>query len=635
MYRAFLLVSLVLFGSFANHISAQATSNKNQSLANTRSQKDPVGAVLPSSSVSTERQAEANRFYMEGLKLADAEILPQAAESFLQALKLDSNFADAYSALGRTYFKMHEWQKAIDNLRRAAELRAKQREFPNSSTQLAKQAPDQSGTIQKGNVTASQGKLTQANNANTASAKTLQEAKPTPSATGNRSTGVVLKPPNTKPEFKGPGASISSDVTKTGQPQLKTNAKPDRPPETITTLKAPASGAVNNQPVNSSNTPAPNAQPERREEASAPPKSAANAPVNKQPITNTNADVLKTLKTQSQTTAGVAGTEINQPPATANAVSVKGSLPPAEAVAEPARPLNVLSSSKSEAGSATGQTQDAVGVRAAMNLTPSPKALENRSAVSTSATAPGDEPSLTKIYRIGPNDVLDVRLNESDSTRSTLYTVTPSGLLEYPMLNEPLPVAGLTAEEIGGKIEAELTKRALVENPKVMVGVRDYVSHAILVSGLVKESGTKFLRREAVPLYVVVADAQPAPEAARVTVVRNEQHQIYEIDLTQAADMDLLIRHGDVITLQPNVTQFIYIGGEVKNPGEKTFRRGLTLTQAILTAGGVSGKGRVAEIGRDDGRGFLVGTRFSLKDIGSGEAADPILKPSDRIMILR
>jgi len=143
------------------------------------------------------------------------------------------------------------------------------------------------------------------------------------------------------------------------------------------------------------------------------------------------------------------------------------------------------------------------------------------------------------------------------------------------------------------------------------------------------------LRREAVPLYVVVADAQPAPEAARVTVVRNEQHQIYEIDLTQAADMDLLIRHGDVIALQPNVTQFIYIGGEVKNPGEKTFRRGLTLTQAILAAGGVSAKGRVAEIGRDDGRGFLVGTRFSLKGIGSGEAADPILKPGDRIMISR
>jgi protein involved in polysaccharide export with SLBB domain len=143
------------------------------------------------------------------------------------------------------------------------------------------------------------------------------------------------------------------------------------------------------------------------------------------------------------------------------------------------------------------------------------------------------------------------------------------------------------------------------------------------------------LRREAIPLYVVVADAQPLPEAARVTVVRNEQHQIFEIDLTQSADMNLLVRPSDVITLHPGVTQFIYIGGEVKNPGEKTFRRGLTLTQAIITAGGTTEKSKVAQIGRDDGRGFLVETVFNLTEIGSGKAADPLLKPGDRIMILR
>jgi protein involved in polysaccharide export with SLBB domain len=168
-----------------------------------------------------------------------------------------------------------------------------------------------------------------------------------------------------------------------------------------------------------------------------------------------------------------------------------------------------------------------------------------------------------------------------------------------------------------------------------MVGVRDYASHSILVSGLVKDSGTKFLMREAIPLYVVVADAQPLPEAARVTLVRNDVNQIFEIDLTQAADMNLLVRPGDVITFQPNVTQFVYIGGEVKIPGEKTFRRGLTLTQVILTAGGVIAKPKVAQLARDDGRGFLVETRFKLKEIVSGKTADPLLKPGDRITILR
>ncbi|HSB26213.1 MAG TPA: hypothetical protein VLE19_00085, partial [Pyrinomonadaceae bacterium] len=183
--------------------------------------------------------------------------------------------------------------------------------------------------------------------------------------------------------------------------------------------------------------------------------------------------------------------------------------------------------------------------------------------------------------------------------------------------------------------ENELKQRALTENPRVTIGVRDYASHTILVSGLVKESGTKILRREAIPLYVVVADAQPLAEAAKVTVVRNETNQMYEIDLAQSASMNLLVRPGDVITLLPNETQFIYIGGEIKSPGEKQYRRGLTLTQALLSSGGLTPKAKFAEVGRDTGSGFLTVTRFKLAEIQSGKTADPLVKPGDRITVLR
>ena len=249
------------------------------------------------------------------------------------------------------------------------------------------------------------------------------------------------------------------------------------------------------------------------------------------------------------------------------------------------------------------------------------------------AAAANEELTLTKIYRVGPNDVLDIRINDSAASQSTLFTVTPSGFLEHPMLGEPLQASGLTVDEIGSNLESELKRRALVENPKVSVGVRDYASHTILVSGLVKDSGTKILRREAIPLYVVVADAQPLPEAARLTVLRNESNSTFEIDLTQTKDMSLLVRPGDVITLLPGETQFVYISGEVKSPGEKTFRRGLTLTQAIIAAGGVTPQAKEARLGRDNGTGFLVVTRYKLKDIESGKVQDPVVRPGDRITI--
>ncbi|HEX5874229.1 MAG TPA: tetratricopeptide repeat protein [Pyrinomonadaceae bacterium] len=247
--------------------------------------------------------------------------------------------------------------------------------------------------------------------------------------------------------------------------------------------------------------------------------------------------------------------------------------------------------------------------------------------------AAANEISLTKIYRVGPNDVLDIRISDSAQPESTLFTVTPSGFIEHPLLAEPLKASGLTVEEISARFESEIKRRALNDKPNVSVGVRDYASHTILVSGLVKDSGTKILRREAIPLYVVVADAQPLPEAGRATVLRNESNETFEIDLTETNDMNLLVRPGDVITLLPNVTQFVYIGGEVKLPGEKTYRRGLTLTQALIAAGGVTSKAKEASIARDDGKGFLAVTRYKLKEIESGKAQDPLVKAGDRITI--
>jgi len=295
------------------------------------------------------------------------------------------------------------------------------------------------------------------------------------------------------------------------------------------------------------------------------------------------------------------------PPPVAQQVSINAKAPPTSEKAE--------------------QPQVSMNVKAP----PTPEKAEEPSDDGNAAAA--NEIALTKLYRVGPGDVLDIRVNDNASQQSTLFTITPAGLLEHPMLAEPLPAGGLTVDEIGSRLESELKRRALVENPKVSVGVRDYASHMVLVSGLVKDSGTKILRREAIPLYVVVADAQPLPEAARVTVLRNESRETFEIDLTEASEMNVLVRPGDVITLLPHVTQFVYIGGEVKLPGEKTYRRGLTLTQAIISAGGVTSKAKEVRLGRDDGKGFLVVTSVKLKDIESGKVQDPFVKPGDRITI--
>jgi hypothetical protein len=94
-----------------------------------------------------------------------------------------------------------------------------------------------------------------------------------------------------------------------------------------------------------------------------------------------------------------------------------------------------------------------------------------------------------------------------------------------------------------------------------------------MVSGLVKEPGAKVLQREAIPLSVVIADAQPLPEAGRAVVVRNETGQSFNADLG-SSDINLFVRPGDVITLQPPAPQFFYVSGEVKAPARKSSAEG-------------------------------------------------------------
>jgi protein involved in polysaccharide export with SLBB domain len=95
----------------------------------------------------------------------------------------------------------------------------------------------------------------------------------------------------------------------------------------------------------------------------------------------------------------------------------------------------------------------------------------------------------------------------------------------------------------------------------------------------------------------------------------------------------MLVRPGDVINLLERPPQFFYVSGRVNSPGEKTFRRGLTLTQAIIAAGGLGKDAKKAQLARDNGHGFLIVTSYKLKDIQSGKMPDPAVQPGDRITI--
>jgi len=265
------------------------------------------------------------------------------------------------------------------------------------------------------------------------------------------------------------------------------------------------------------------------------------------------------------------------------------------------------------------ETAGVVPVKASVNDTPGASASSR---------------PLTEIYRVGVGDVLDIRLLNSTNSKSTLFTVVGNGVIDLPVAGGTVSVAGLTPEEIQNVIAAELKRRAVEDNGQVSVGVRQYLSHSITITGLISNPGTRFLRREMVPLYVVLAESQLRNDGGRVVILRNgTPSQPY--DLSDPATLNTNVQSGDVITVSVRPQEFYYIGGRINYPGQKAFQPGITLLQAILAAGGTPKQDSRVEISREGTDARLVTIRYSTKQIKSGAVQDPKLQAGDRIEVMK
>lgn len=242
----------------------------------------------------------------------------------------------------------------------------------------------------------------------------------------------------------------------------------------------------------------------------------------------------------------------------------------------------------------------------------------------------------TETYKIGVGDILFINLQNS-SKGSTYFTVLNDGTIDYPLAGEMVLVVGLTTEEIEDALREKIK---LYDNPQISVKVREYSSHKVTVLGLVEKSGEKYIQREAVPLFVVRAEAVVQAKATRV-VIRRADSTVEIISLKDEKAEDTLIFPNDIVEFTDDSqsskngqVRFFFIGGEVVSVGQKDFFEGLTLTQAILASGGLRKEGiKKIVIRRKNAEGLLVSTEYNLKLIKDGKAPDPTLEAGDTIEV--
>ena len=278
-----------------------------------------------------------------------------------------------------------------------------------------------------------------------------------------------------------------------------------------------------------------------------------------------------------------------------------------------------------------------------VNLTVDNKEFESRSVANKTLEvvnrANKNAVSPTEIYKIGVGDVLFISLQNAPSKASTYFTVLNDGTIDYPLAGEMITVTGLTAEEVEDLMKGKIK---LYENPQISVKVREHASHAITVLGLVEKAGEKFLPREAVPLFMIRAEAVVRSNA-NLLVIKRANSDTEQVDLKDAKSDDILIFPGDILEFKSSEgydanasgKQFYFIGGNIITAGQKDFHHGLTLTQAILASGGLK-KSTVKKviIRRKNQEGLLSPLEFNLNLIKSGKQPDPLLHPGDTIEIV-
>lgn len=204
-------------------------------------------------------------------------------------------------------------------------------------------------------------------------------------------------------------------------------------------------------------------------------------------------------------------------------------------------------------------------------------------------------------YRIGKGDVLNIIVYDhpeltipAGPERSAVEAgnqVRSDGTIFYPYVGR-LPVAGLTLEEIRTLLTRRLSN--FVMEPQIDVGIADFRSQKVYVSGAVGEPGRVPITTVPLTLTEAVSLVGGAQETANwhdVILNRDgEEEHLSLYALLRQGDKrhERLLQDGDVLHIPSAENQGISVMGQVNRPGNiPVGNERLTLTDAISQSGGI------------------------------------------------
>ena len=202
-------------------------------------------------------------------------------------------------------------------------------------------------------------------------------------------------------------------------------------------------------------------------------------------------------------------------------------------------------------------------------------------------------------YVVGDGDLLKITVYDNPDL-TTEARVGGDGKITFPLIGD-IEVRGLSVIETQKKI-ALLLGDGFIKNPQVSVFISEYKSKKVTALGEFAKPGLIELRGNATLMEVISNAGGLTPNAGETLIIRrriltpgskpNEDVSI-TVDLEKLLEMgnlsaNVMVLDGDSIYV-PRAA-FVYVTGEVRNPGAYKITKGLTVLRAITLAGGFTQK---------------------------------------------
>ena len=248
-------------------------------------------------------------------------------------------------------------------------------------------------------------------------------------------------------------------------------------------------------------------------------------------------------------------------------------------------------------------------------------------------------------YRIGPGDVLDVRIYNRPQLSRDAVRVEGNGMIRMPLIDSEIQAACLTEGELAKEIATRYAK--YYRNLQVDIFVKEYHSRQVAIIGAVNEQGRFQLQRRIRLLELLTYAKGPNTKAGQtINVVHSAAPSLckaasddeiaafssYRLSDTLRGEPNAnpYLEAGDVVTI-PDADQ-VYVVGNVVMPLTIPLKEPITVSRAIAMAGGTrqdTKKDKIRIVRQEPGATAKKEMIVDLSAIEKRQAEDVQLLPND------